>query len=354
MRVHSSLWAAVACVLGLLLATSTWFRKLDGSIGYLVLMLVFSVVLLSFFQHDYNFGFYLLAGACFAPMVLSMLVYTSGCQPHARPLTHNSYVRVREGAQREGAQLVRESTADNVYRDLSMSLDSVLIVAAAQLMLIFFYVYALFTNGRPDFAKTDVYVFYFVGVLFQSILFERHIGGGSSLNGAGDFMGREIYSMARAAHSNGTVLRDKKHNIVHVPWWYIELREALDMIINFAGGMVILLSLPLQLAGTSSTYFEFLLNSCATVFILELDDKEGVTFELVKDFELGAGLVKEDTCAEDEADDQEPHHWTFPSRDYPDMCMEEVTDDTPRTSPDFALRTAPSNKFTNASFVHLV
>ena len=121
-------------------------------------------------------------------------------------------------------------------------------------------------------------------------------------------------------------------------------------------------ALPLQLAGTSTNYFDFLLNSCATIFILELDDKEGVTFRLAagpakkghyainedSDIDIrfaphdnfegaragqvfkngysGVGYYP-DTCAEDEEDD----HGTLPSRDYPDTGAEDEEDDTPPT-----------------------
>ena len=157
-----------------------------------------------------------------------------------------------------------ELKATNVYSDVETPFLILLVYGAAQIMLVVFYIYSLYTNGRPDFTSTDTYIFYFAGCLFQIIRFSKHQNGDA-----------QILSNIR----QGTLFKDDKP--VVVAEWEIFVRQVLDLAINVCAALVIYLSLPLQLAGTSTTYFDFLLNSCATVFILELSFSEkGCTYIL--------------------------------------------------------------------------
>ena len=218
-------------------------------------------------------------------------------------------------------------------------------VAAAQVMLCCFYAYALATNGRPDFTKTDTYLFYFAGTLVQIVLCGRLKASEASKRFEAS---KRVYVMAKAALSEDMPLYEENGNVFRIAPWEINIRQALDFLINIAGGGFILLALPLQLAGTSENYFDFLLNSCATIFILDLDDKEGTTFK------LGAGpIIQEVHYAIDEASDEvvEVRDSGFVARAtfggeragqvftngywgvgyYPDTCAEDEEDDTPPT-----------------------
>jgi len=95
----------------------------------------------------------------------------------------------------------------------------------------------------------------------------------------------------------------KNDELVVVAKWNIFFRQALDIAINVCAAPVIYFSLPLQLAGTSTTYFDFVLNSCATVFILELDDKEGCTYILKS--QKSAAAAKESRTTAAKVSDQE-------------------------------------------------
>ena len=191
-------------------------------------------------------------------------------KPAAMPATGvaNVAVAVDGEIKTEDTAVVLESDtderkADNVYHDIGTPLLTVLVYAAAQIMLVGFYIYSLYTNGRPDFINTDTYIFYFAGCLFQIILISKHQeGDGRMLEWAGE----------------GRLFKDGKP--VKIGRLNILIRQILDLAINICAAPVIYLSLPLQLAGTSTTYFDFMLNSCATAFILELDDKEGCTYIL--------------------------------------------------------------------------
>ena len=167
-------------------------------------------------------------------------------------------------------------TAENVYSDLDTPFLLVLVYGAAQIMLVGFYIYSLYTNGRPDFTNTDTYLFYFAGCLFQIILFSKH---------QGEDAGILVWA------SKGRLFF-KNDKLVVVDHWQILIRQVLDIAINMCASKVIYISLPLQLAGTSTTYFDFMLNSCATAFILELDDKEGRTYVPKTRAELNAELYE--------------------------------------------------------------
>ena len=111
-------------------------------------------------------------------------------------------------------------------------------------------------NGRPDFTNTDTYMFYFAGCLFQYILASKHQGVDTSML---DKIREE------------RVFKDGEQ--VKMGAWNIFIRKVLDITVNLGAASVIYGSIPLQLAGTSTTPYDFMLNSCATVFILELDDR---------------------------------------------------------------------------------
>ena len=165
----------------------------------------------------------------------------------------------------------QEITAKNVYSDPDKPLFTVLVYAAAQLILVGFYVYSLYMNGRPDFTNTDTYMFYFAGCLFQYILASKHQGVDTSML---DKIREE------------RVFKDGEQ--VKMGAWNIFIRKVLDITVNLGAASVIYGSIPLQLAGTSTTPYDFMLNSCATVFILELDDKESDIKYLLKPKELNS------------------------------------------------------------------
>ena len=246
-----------------------------------------SVLLLGGYQRDYNVAGYVLVGLSLLLLVCCLL-----------DTSFSSFKAIRKAAKAKATEKAKEAVkvtadakavvavkakavpkatekmdvdtewkADNVYSDLETPFLLVLVYGAAQIMLVGFYIYSLYTNGRPDFTNTDTYIFYFAGCLFQIILFSKDA---RALGGAAP----KILSSAR----NRTLF--KNDELVVVAEWNIFFRQVLDIAINVCAAPVIYFSLPLQLAGTSTNYFDFLLNSCATVFILELDDTEGCTYIL--------------------------------------------------------------------------
>jgi len=253
-----------------------------------------STLLFGGYQRDYHVAGYVLVGLSFLLLVCKMLTKFCGFlkllnTPAGRSIKANRGKGVdkketkskatkstAEPAASEPAAAVRERKARSVYSDLGTPFLLVLVYGAAQIMLVGFYIYSLYTNGRPDFTNTDTYIFYFAGCLFQIILFSKH---------QGEDAGILVWA------SKGRLFF-KNDKLVVVDHWQILLRQVLDIAINMCASNVIYISLPLQLAGTSTTYFDFMLNSCATAFILELDDKEGRTYVLKTRAELDAELHK--------------------------------------------------------------
>ena len=319
-------------------------------------LLKYSFIFLGGFQRDYDVALYVLVGVG----IWGLCAWPYECIGGARGVIAAIEATViwvlRAVSKHKGKspvipsvptqkwdQRVAEGTANNVYSDLNVPPATVLTVAAAQVMLCCFYIYALATNGRPDFSKTETYLFYFAGTFVQIVLYGRNVQHLFT----GTFASKGFWAMAVAALSDDLPLYDEKGNVFLLSWWNINIRLALEVSINAAGALLIHLVIPLQLAGTSENYFDFLLNSCATIFVLELDDKEGVTFQ------LGAGPVKEGHYAKDEASDEviEVRDRGFVARAtfggeragqvftngysgvgyYPDTCAEDEGDDTPST-----------------------
>ena len=179
-----------------------------------------------------------------------------------------------------------ELKALNIYNDIVTPLLTVLVYGAAQIMLVGFYIYSLYVNGRPDFTNTDTYIFYFAGCLFQIILISKHQDEDTGIFWAAG---------KRRLFKDGEPVKIGRLDIL--------IRQILDLAINSCAAPVIYLSLPLQLAGTSTTYFDFMLNSCATAFILELDDREGRTYTLKSAAAAAAAKESRTTAA---ISDQEP------------------------------------------------
>eukprot|EP00964_Phaeocystis_antarctica_P056505 scaffold33325_cov65-Phaeocystis_antarctica.AAC.1 len=303
---------------------------------------MYDFMLLAGFQRDYNLGLAVLTALCLSlalPMYCMYWEMVLQCmgKRDSRPVGRSVPTQPWDE---------RVTEVSNIYSDLSIPLPRVLAVAAAQVMLLCFYAYALATNGRPDFTKPDTYLFYFAGTLVQIVLCGRLKASEASKRFEAS---KRVYVMAKAALSEDMPLYvEENDNVFRIAPWEINIRQALDFLINIAGGGVILLALPLQLAGTSENYFDFLLNSCATIFILDLDDKEGTTFK------LGAGpIIQEVHYAIDEASDEvvEVRDSGFFARAtfggeragqvftngywgvgyYPDTCAEDEEDDTPPT-----------------------
>ena len=269
-------------------------------------LLKYSFIFLGGFQRDYDVALYVLVGVG----IWGLCAWPYECIGGARGVIAAIEATViwvlRAVSKHKGKspvipsvptqkwdQRVAEGTANNVYSDLNVPPATVLTVAAAQVMLCCFYIYALATNGRPDFSKTETYLFYFAGTFVQIVLYGRNVSVLLTVHASKGF-----WAMAVAALSDDLPLYDEKGNVFLLSWWNINIRMALDVSINLAGALLIHLVIPLQLAGTSENYFDFLLNSCATIFVLELDNKVGVTFQ------LGAGPVKEGHYAKDEASDE--------------------------------------------------
>ena len=310
-RVHSTVWFALGGSIYLLLVLvniniiwqgkrcisnvhhinkpSTNSEPLLHFVGFLV----YSFLFLGGFQRDYDIGFYVLVGSS-ATMTLGAVAIVMvhalvgickkliavAMKNGILPVIASSVPTQKRPTKKkwDHNDRVAESVAKNVYSDLSMPLARVFNVAAAQVMLCCFYIYALATNGRPDFSKTDTYLFYFAGTFVQIVLVGRNQMSVMVAFSRGDR--GSVYKMALTALSDDVPLHDEEGNIFLLSSWKIHIRMALDFIINVIGGLLIHLVLPLQLAGTSENYFDFLLNSCATIFVLELDDKEDVTFKL--------------------------------------------------------------------------
>ena len=261
---------------------------------YFSLFLVYSFLFLGGFQRDYDIGFYVLVGiniSYIAVGIVATVIWalagickkiiiasvSSTDEERQKPVIASVPTQKLPTKKKwDHNDRVAESVAKNVYSDLSMPLARVFIVAAAQVMLCCFYIYALATNGRPDFSKTDTYLFYFAGTFVQIVLYGRNRMSVMLVA----FSRGGVYKMALTALSDDVPLHDEEGNIFLLSSWKIYIRMALDFIINVVGGVLIHLVLPLQLAGTSENYFDFLLNSCATIFVLEMDDKEDVTFKL--------------------------------------------------------------------------
>ena len=79
-------------------------------------------------------------------------------------------------------------------------------------MLCGFYAYALATNGRPDFTKSDTYLFYFAGTFVQIVLVGRNSDRATS-----DEANKGVDKLAQIALSEQVPLYDEKHNMFLPP-----------------------------------------------------------------------------------------------------------------------------------------
>ena len=167
-RVHSTVWFAVGTSLAFFWQGMVMFlqakhpESLEGTsssaryVGLSMIMLVYDLMFLGGYQRDFLVAGMVLVGACSLPVVVGIAA------PVIRVLTgmYDRASHVRRVLEKTGLPLppvrrrsvqrmqmwdtrVAESTATNVYADFSTPLAGVLLVAAAQITLCCFYVYAL-------------------------------------------------------------------------------------------------------------------------------------------------------------------------------------------------------------------
>ena len=262
-------WLGAACILGGI-HMALGIRGDPGN-SQILLWSGPSILLLGGYQRDYDVAGYVLVGLSFCLLVI--LVYVKFQETFNSELwnsedTFSSSKASRETTKNEGGRADSESAAmpaagaaavavavdsetenvgtelkaTNVYSDVETPFLIVLVYGAAKIMLVGFYIYSLYTNGRPDFTSTDTYIFYFAGCLFQIICFSKH-------------QNSDTYILSNIR--KGTLFKDDKPVVVAER--NIFVRQVLDIAINVCAAPVIYISLPHQLAGTSKTYFDFLL-----------------------------------------------------------------------------------------------
>jgi len=240
-------------------------------------------------------------------------------------------------------------TALDVYQDLSNPHAVVLTTSICQVTLLYMYFHSLITQGPPDFSKRSTYGFYALGAFIQIAVASRQqvqssdptdvqivsefkfwstvskfadeksklvtfmledknekdeeeknedVETGEERNGsledAQDMaeedtaaLRREFFSGAfQKAVGLGGVLQEAS-------LFSRSYRLFLSILINVCGKQVVLYLLPIQLAHSESA-MDFILNSVAAYFIIELDDyKEGKKIILTKESDETEALLQD-------------------------------------------------------------
>ena len=155
--------------------------------------------------------------------------------------------------------------ATNVYQDLTAEPVRVVSIAAAQCMLVGFYVAALVLAGQPDFTSIQTFVFYYASTLLQVVISDRY--GERVLSSNAKW--RLLFQLAEYKEYEVQVANEKicVAGCVQTLW----IRYYLDFLVNKIGLILISAGLSLQLAA-SSDFMEFVLNAAAVTFVLDLDD----------------------------------------------------------------------------------
>jgi hypothetical protein len=166
---------------------------------------------------------------------------------------------------------------------------------AGQLILISCYVFAAYEAGRPCFEDERIYAFYILGILSQI---------GYTLTKAYFARFYRTYHYWRVVLERPTPLlysykSSATQRIGRLELW---IRFLLSVLVNEIGLIAVFVLLPIQLA-SSRDPFDFVLNSVAAYFIVELDDtdekdfllEEGEDEERPPDAEATTGLPKDDT-----------------------------------------------------------
>jgi hypothetical protein len=163
---------------------------------------------------------------------------------------------------------------------------------AGQLILISCYVFAAYEAGRPCFEDTRIYAFYILGILSQI---------GYTLTKTYFARFYRTYHYWRVVLERATPLgySYKSSAAQHIGRLELWIRFLLSVLVNEIGLIAVFVLLPIQLA-SSRDPFDFVLNSVAAYFIVELDDTDEKEFllgdeeeEVPPDAENARGLTKD-------------------------------------------------------------
>ena len=175
----------------------------------------------------------------------------------------------------------------NIYCCLERSFTANLVTFSAQILLGAYYLIGLFETGTPDFSNTSsgrqTFFFYYSGIAVQVLLAyrSRHAKREEALFWKYMFQAMvlsrkdpEAYkpSYQTLSFENTTDGFDRKE--VKLESWRLASRVTFSFLVNYVLQQLLVSSLPLMLC-SSENYMDFVLNSAATIFIIELDDISG-------------------------------------------------------------------------------
>mmetsp|Transcript_11122 Transcript_11122/g.22788 ORF Transcript_11122/g.22788 Transcript_11122/m.22788 type:complete len:345 (-) Transcript_11122:153-1187(-) len=165
------------------------------------------------------------------------------------------------------------TTATNRFQDLSQPFARVLLAGIGQVILLILYIWSVFDSGRPAFDQLRNYVFYIVGVF----LVMTYVIGNDLYNNRRkdrDFWTWFFYHVQSKTHGQW-MAEGEEEPMAQVKPLEADIRYFLDTLINSIGLACLQVAIPVQLAG-NSTPLDFVLNTLAAFFIIELDDADDV------------------------------------------------------------------------------
>eukprot|EP00523_Entomoneis_sp_CCMP467_P000266 CAMPEP_0168742454 /NCGR_PEP_ID=MMETSP0724-20121128/13044_1 /TAXON_ID=265536 /ORGANISM="Amphiprora sp., Strain CCMP467" /LENGTH=487 /DNA_ID=CAMNT_0008790003 /DNA_START=38 /DNA_END=1501 /DNA_ORIENTATION=+ len=176
--------------------------------------------------------------------------------------------------------------AVSIFHDLNGTFVRQTCLGLGQVALLVMYGWGLYESGLPDFTNRRVYGFYWAGVFLGiSYVVGKNVRKNVTAHE------KRFWSKALSAFRDGKKLMVKdgpNRGRVFTPnQFQIHIRFLLGMLVNTCGASLIILGLPIQLAGIGGNGalpdpMELVLNSIAAFYIFEVDDlSESITFEIV-------------------------------------------------------------------------
>ena len=157
--------------------------------------------------------------------------------------------------------------AIELLEDMGSEAFKDILIGCAQATLLVVYELGIVRNGPPDFGDWHTYVYYYVGVFLTSAYM---VGKDHPKR---SYESLVFWSQIVTALKKGEILKDEERNkVIKLSEYRISIlfRLALDIFMSGGGLLTIAMLLPIQLA-SSEHFTDFVLNSVAIFFLLELD-----------------------------------------------------------------------------------